>query len=347
MTKMNYYLSVFPGLAGLAAEELRDRLDIKAGAVKRLRNAELLTMVCDDSRQLLELRLAEDVFAQLGVLRLTGRPVDLKTLAKAAALGGELSRMLPARSRFRVVVQADDAPWRQYRRVDVQTAAEGAVLRGHPGWRLVRDEAPVEVWLQQVGHELMMGLRLTTGAHRARGGRTVEREAALRPTIAAAMVRLTQPADDDVFLDPMCGSGTILLERAAAGRYALLLGGDNDTAAVEATLANFGPRHQPKRIEHWDARALPLEDASVDKLACNLPWGRQVGRPEELPVLYRDVLRELVRVVKPGGRAVLLTSEWELLKRVISAQRGLKLVQTVSNIEVLGRRADMVVLIRQ
>jgi 23S rRNA G2445 N2-methylase RlmL len=255
-------------------------------------------------------------------------------------------RQVPARAAFRVVAQADDASWRKYRRVDMQTAAEAGILRMRPSWRLETVEAPLEVWLHQVGRQLVVSLRLTGALHRARGGRAVERAAALRPTIAAAMVLASHPSDDDVFLDPMCGSGTILLERALAGRHGLLLGGDIDMAAVKAAQANFGPRHKPVRLERLDVRKLPLENASVDALVTNLPWGRQIGRPEDLPGLYERVLSEGVRVVRPAGRMVLLTSEWELLKRLIKAQRGLKLERTVSGIEVLGRRADMFVLIR-
>jgi tRNA (guanine6-N2)-methyltransferase len=189
-------------------------------------------------------------------------------------------------------------------------------------------------------------LRLTTNADRQHGGREVERGAALRPSVAAAMVALSEPADDDVFLDPMCGTGTLLLERAVAGRYELLLGGDSDPAAVEATLANFGPRHQPWRIELWDARKLPLEDGSVTRLVTNLPWGRQIGEKAAMPVLYAALVPEFARVLAPGGRMVLLTSEWDALKAVLRDSPTLSLERTVSNAEILGRRADMFVLVR-
>lgn len=350
----SYVLTVFPGLSGLAAEELQQRLRLKSSGAKRVRDRELLTVRAASVRPLLDLRLVEDIFVKLGSLKLSGQATDLKALGAASFFRGALTRALAvevkgvqARPRFRVVVQADDAVWRGYRRMDVQAVAEAAVLRSQAGWRPAREEAPVELWLHQIGRELVVSLRLTANVHRQRGGRAQERAAALRPTIAAAMVWLTGPADDDVFLDPMCGSGTVLLERALAGRYGLLLGGDNDPEAVKVALANFGPRHQPRRIERWDARRLPLEDASVDKLACNLPWGRQIGRPQDLPDLYRDMLAEAARVVRPGGRLVLLSSEGELLRRTIKAQRALKPARTVPNIEVLGRRADVMVLERE
>jgi 23S rRNA G2445 N2-methylase RlmL len=161
------------------------------------------------------------------------------------------------------------------------------------------------------------------------------------------MALLTRPASDDVFMDPMCGSGTLLLERAQMGRYQLLLGGDSDPEAVEATLANFGPRHQPRRIERWDARRLPLEDGSVNKIACNLPWGRQVGEQAAMPALYRDFLAEAARVLSPGGRMVLLTSEWNALKTALGACSELDLEETNRDVSILGRRADIFVITRR
>lgn len=38
---MQYYVSVFPGLVGVAAEEMRGRFGMKPGAAKRVRGSEL------------------------------------------------------------------------------------------------------------------------------------------------------------------------------------------------------------------------------------------------------------------------------------------------------------------
>ena len=349
-----YLISVFPGLASLAEAELRELTGAKALPAGRNRTAELLELRTNNLT-VTRVRVAEDVFLELGRIPLTGTSADLKTLAGAAAWGGGLASALtqlmtirpgiaPSRLRFRVVAQADDVRWRLYRRVDLQTAVEAAILKHHPKWRLERDEAPVEIWLHQLGRELRLSLRMTAPHQRSRGGRSVEREAALRPTIAAAMVRLSDPRPSDVVLDPMCGTGTLLLERAEAGRYRQLLGGDIDPGAVKAALANFGLRHQPREFSQWDARALPLDPASVTVVLCNLPWGRQIGNPRQLPELYAKVLAEAVRVLVPGGRMVLITSEWRELKAAVASLPRLRVQQTVPNVEVLGRRADIFVL---
>ena len=64
-------------------------------------------------------------------------------------------------------------------------------------------------------------------------------------------------------------------------------------------------------IRQWDARKLPLDDASIDKVACNLPFGKQLRASENPAKLYPPVLAELERVVRPGGRIVLLSSEYD------------------------------------
>jgi 23S rRNA G2445 N2-methylase RlmL len=103
----------------------------------------------------------------------------------------------------------------------------------------------------------------------------------------------------------------------------LLLGGDRDPTAVEATRENIGPRYKPIEIREWDATDLPLDTGSVSALAGNLPFGKQIGSPKENQRLYPALLREWTRVVRPGGRMALLTSERSLLRRSLTRQEGL------------------------
>ncbi len=354
----SYQFTTLPGLAPVLVEEIHERLGVTARPMGATRLYDFTSLqFSGEMSRLHDLRISEDVFLSLGRLKLSGRPNDVKSFEAAAWSGAPLKAALGQWAQFRgqpltkrltwrVVAQAEDATWRQYRRNELTLAAERALLRAGSSWRINREVAPLELWLQQVGHELLVSLRLTTPQDRQHGGREIERAAALRPSVAAAMVRLTQPTANDVFLDPMCGSGTLLLERAVAERYQLLLGGDNDPAAVEATLANFGPRHQPRKIERWDARKLPFEDGSITAIGCNLPWGRQIGEQTAMPALYGAVIPEFARVLASGGRAVLLTSEWAALKRALQAEPRLRLERTIQNVGILGRRADIVVLVR-
>jgi 23S rRNA G2445 N2-methylase RlmL len=67
-----------------------------------------------------------------------------------------------------------------------------------------------------VRHERVVFAIDATGQHslHRRAYREYEHDAALRPTVAAAMVRLADPEPGDRVVDPLCGSGTIPIEAA-------------------------------------------------------------------------------------------------------------------------------------
>ena len=169
--------------------------------------------------------------------------------------------------------------------------------------------------------------------------------ASLRPSVAAGMVWLTEPQPGDVFLDPLCGAGTLLVERGMIERHSLLLGGDIDADALQAAAQNIGPRHKPRQLLEWDAGRLPLASGSVDKIATNLPFGKQVGSPQENRRLYRAVFREIDRLLRPHGRAVVLSSETELVKDTLRQVKGLQIVRGYS-VTILGQGARIYIVER-
>jgi tRNA G10 N-methylase Trm11 len=124
------------------------------------------------------------------------------------------------------------------------------------------------------------------------------------------------------------------MRRARGGRPAL--GGDLDFGAVRAAAANL--RHLgPAVLARWDARRLPLAEGSVDRVVSNPPFGKQLGRPEEIGPLYRDRVAEYDRVLRRGGHAVLLAAEAAPLRAAARAVawKGLREVK----VRILGQSA--------
>ncbi|MGL4423777.1 MAG: TRM11 family SAM-dependent methyltransferase, partial [Gemmataceae bacterium] len=183
------------------------------------------------------------------------------------------------------------------------------------------ENAYFEVWLTIHGKTAVCGVRLSDRTMRHRTYKTEHIAASLRPTVAAAMVRLAAATPGMIVLDPMCGAGTILAEQKflAEKRRAgdcILFGGDIDPQAIYCTKSNMD-RLGPIGLARWDARQLPLADECVDRIISNPPFGKQLSSPEEVVALYQATAPEWDRVLRPGGRAVLLVAEQDALRNAV------------------------------
>lgn len=197
-------------------------------------------------------------------------------------------------------------------------------VAAHNGLTVARDEGDLLVRLRRPldgspGWEV--ALRMSPRPLSVRPWRVCDREGALNAAVAQAMVQLTRPRSEDVFLNICCGSGTLLIERAASAPPREAIGCDTDPAALECARANLAASKLPARVrlEAWDARALPLPDASADVICADLPFGHDVGSHQENLALYPLLLKEAARVARPQARCVLLTHEIRLMSDLLAA----------------------------
>ncbi len=321
---------VFAGLEELAADEIESVLDAQ---VKRRAPGFVIFRVPQVDPAVLQLRTVEDVFLLAwGTDQLSHRASDLKRIRSWTAHDVDWDRLLrihhairpkpKGKPTYRLVTQMTGE--HGYRRTDAREAlADGLAGKLPSSWRPAEEHAAVEIWLTIHGATAVCGLRLSDRTMRHRSYKLEHLPASLRPTVAAAMARMAQIRPRQVVLDPMCGAGTILAEvlelaRSQDMRLAAAWGGDLEANALRAAMPNL------RRLGHvllagWDARALPLPGRSVDRIVCNPPFGKQLSRPEEIGPLYRRSLQECDRVLRPGGRAVLLVSDPTALKDAANA----------------------------
>jgi 23S rRNA G2445 N2-methylase RlmL len=319
------YAVVHPGLEAIAGEEIcRDA----HGKVKRSAPGLVVFRVPEVANSLLRLRTVEDVFLLAwGTDRLTYRAEDLEKIQRWTAREADWSLLLrlhhlvrpkpKGKPTYRLVTQMTGT--HGYRRIDAGKAlARGLAGKLPASWREADDNAAVEIWLTIHGATAVCGLRLSDRTMRHRTYKEEHLKASLRPTIAAAMIRLANAGANEVALDPMCGAGTILAEQLAVAwkpgvGSVRVWGGDLDVDAVRSAAINLRRLGQAHLVR-WDARRLPLLDQCVDRIISNPPFGKQLGRPEDIGPLYRDALAEYDRVLRPGGRGVFLVSDTQLLK---------------------------------
>ncbi|MBN1431793.1 MAG: methyltransferase domain-containing protein [Methanomicrobiaceae archaeon] len=124
----------------------------------------------------------------------------------------------------------------------------------------------------------------------------------MMPVMARTLVNLALADMDDLLLDPFCGTGGILLEGKMLG--CRVIGSDMDRSMLKGCRENLSGAE----VMCADATHLPLPDASVDVVTTDLPYGQSVCiRAVSMNNLYNDSLAEIRRVLKPGGRAVVVT----------------------------------------
>jgi 23S rRNA G2445 N2-methylase RlmL len=187
-------------------------------------------------------------------------------------------------------------------------------------------------------------IRLTPRPLATRAWRMANMPAAMNATVAAAMVRLSRPKPDDRVLNLMCGSGTLLAERAAAGPSSLLVGSDHSSEALALAAANLD---RPVLVRA-DAVRLPFMAGSFGVVLTDLPWGGLSGSHAANLELYPKALAEAARVAAPDARAVLLSHEIKLLDRALAGQVEWRQVSELSvfqgglrpRMKLLSRTAD-------
>lgn len=202
-----------------------------------------------------------------------------------------------------------------------------------------RDEGDLQMRVRRgaahSGWEVL--IRLSPRPLSARSWRVCDMPGALNAAVAAAMVLLTEPRADQVYLNPACGSGTLLIEDAAVQPGGRVIGCDLSREALVCTGKNVAASEYSGRIETypWDARQMPLERNSVDALCLDLPFGHRIGGHEANRLLYPDILRECARVAKTGAACCLLTHQARLLEDALREQ-GLWVVERRTRVRVGG-----------
>jgi SAM-dependent methyltransferase len=169
-----------------------------------------------------------------------------------------------------------------------------------------------------------------------------------RVNLQARVLDLAAPAPSDTIVDVGCGNGTYLAELARRGFAGRVLGVDlslgmltaarglltaagTSNARESANLAAPADESMPMPVAlaNADATALPLRDGVADlALAPHMLY--HVPEPA-------DALRELRRVIRPGGRVVLVLNgagHLRQLRVAVAAARG-------DDVKAMGERVTL------
>ena len=174
----------------------------------------------------------------------------------------------------------------------------------------------IRINLHVEGTEASLSLDFTGESLHRRGYRTGGGDAPLKETLAAAIVSLSgwlqHAATEPMLLDPMCGSGTLLIEAA------LML--SNSAPGLQRKVFGFMAwnKHDPQLWERLVQEALDLEGQGLPEI-----WPQFIGydadpkivataRQNVIAAGLRDVIvikqRQLARLQSPGPTGCMLTN---------------------------------------
>ncbi|HEX3071745.1 MAG TPA: HEAT repeat domain-containing protein [Thermoanaerobaculia bacterium] len=138
--------------------------------------------------------------------------------------------------------------------------------------------------------------------------------ASINPVVGACLARLVRGKSSRVVVDPTCGSGTLLIERALLDDASVLSGIDISPTAIRAATGNviaakLAARIAIRQADGGDSAAWPDR---CDEVLANLPFGNRT-EDRNLDGLYRRVIGNIGRTLAPGGRALLYTAHTKTL----------------------------------
>ena len=303
------------GLESVSADEIAA---LPAVTIGRIGYRRIAASSAGSLAPLLKLRTVDDAFLDLAAWGNVGRPRQTLALLRYLSSRLDLRAAVANLNRLRAVPQspafsvtASFVGKRNYGAEEIKSAVGEGVMIRHD-WRYTDDDAAADLNIRVFieSETAFVGLRLGRRPLHEREYKKAHRAGSLKPTVAAAMLRLAEIAPGQSLLDPCCGAGTILAE---AGKFAATVrGGDIDAAAVSAARVNLRAAGIAANVHAWDARALPIADGSIERIVSNLPWGRQIAISGSLALFYRNVCADMRRVLAPGGRIALLTNAPQL-----------------------------------
>ncbi|KAF9211972.1 THUMP domain-containing protein 3 [Podila verticillata] len=192
----------------------------------------------------------------------------------------------------------------------------------------------------QVGVALPLSLSSCPYRYRPVDGRT-----SLKIEIAYTLLAMAGPKAGDIVLDVCAGVGTIPIVGATHFPGSFFAGSEIVPSNIDKAAENArgmiakveetrGKSHSQPSFFMGDAKAVCWRSGSVDLIVSDLPWGQRESSHVSNCKLYPKLVKQVVRLLRVGGRAVLVTGERKLLQRQLDSVFAKPFLQVVQKREI-------------
>ena len=345
---MRFYATLSPGLEEIAANEIESL----GGKIVEIRRGKGRVFFEGDLKLMAKLNYMARTLERIMILLAVEKFETLDDIYRIVK-GLDFSWIKPDQS---FAIRPLRAGEHDFTSLDVGRVAGQAVIDSYLESKGVRlrvnlDEPDVIIRVDVIFDEVYVGID-TTGdesLHR-RGYRVYDHPAPLNPTIASSLIMLSEWNPKKSLLDPMCGSGTILIEAAMMGRNIppqkfrkekflftniygeelleevkeeaerlerrdlkmMLIGIERFRKHIRGGITNAKTAEVCDTIHFIQADATELCLKYVDIAITNPPYGLRIARKGMIEELYDGFLRSAKDVV--GEKIVIITAEDRILR---------------------------------
>lgn len=164
----------------------------------------------------------------------------------------------------------------------------------------------------------------------------------LRPQLTHLLCLISEPVENELFLDPFCGSGTIPITRAYMSKSGLVYASDNNENTINLLKEKIKKLRVKKKliVRQEDALNLRYDNESIHKIVTDPPWGLY-DNGINVNQFYEEMLEEFYRIMKRGALAVLLVKNEEKIDQLIDVQKNKLKVLERYGVLVSGQKAKI------
>lgn len=162
----------------------------------------------------------------------------------------------------------------------------------------------------------------------------------LRPDLCNLLVRLSEPSENDIIIEPFFGSGSIIIERIRTAKYNMIFANEIDPKKHILLKSKYKNIQKKIIFKNTDSTNLTfINDLFINKIITDPPWG-EYNKNIEIKVFYTKMINEFVRILSLNGIMVIITACKDIMDNIIYNRKELHLVEKL-DILVSGKKASI------